>query len=137
CRIVVNEVGSKSQQIVSEYEAAVAVTPRFESSMTAKTNCPIVTLLGSYIPGYKGGGPIRSVASIVAALGAEFRFKILTLNRTLGDTLPYPGAVRVRWVRVGNADVMYLSSGWEVLFRLTALLRALDTGSVLYLNSFF
>jgi glycosyltransferase involved in cell wall biosynthesis len=105
--------------------------------MTTKVDCAIVTLLGSYIPGYKAGGPIRSIANLVAALGEEFRFKILTSDRDLGDTVPYPGVVRNHWVRVGNADVMYLSSGWRGLLRLTALLRALDTGSVLYLNSFF
>jgi glycosyltransferase involved in cell wall biosynthesis len=105
--------------------------------MTTKVDCTIVTLLGSYIPGYKAGGPIRSIANLVAALGEEFRFKILTSDRDLGDTLAYPGVIRGRWVRVGNADVMYLPSGWRGLFRLTALLLALDTESVLYLNSFF
>jgi glycosyltransferase involved in cell wall biosynthesis len=105
--------------------------------MTTKIDRPIVTLLGSYVPGYKAGGPIRSISNLVAALGEEFKFKILTSDRDLGDTLPYPGVVKGRWVQVGNADVMYLSSGWGGFFRLTAFLRALDTGSVLYLNSFF
>jgi glycosyltransferase involved in cell wall biosynthesis len=105
--------------------------------MTTKSVCNVVTLLGSYIPGYKGGGPIRSIANLVAALGEEFRFKIITSDRDLGDRLPYPDVVRNRWVRVGSADVMYLSSGWRGLFRLNALLCTLDTESVLYLNSFF
>jgi glycosyltransferase involved in cell wall biosynthesis len=105
--------------------------------MTTKIDRTIVTLLGSYIPGYKAGGPIRSIANLVAALGEEFRFKILTSDRDLGERLPYSGVVKNRWVRVGSADVMYLPSGWNGLFRLIALLRSLDTESVLYLNSFF
>jgi glycosyltransferase involved in cell wall biosynthesis len=105
--------------------------------MTTNIACNVVTLLGTYIPGYKAGGPIRSIANLVAALGEEFRFNILTSDRDIGERLPYSGVVKNRWVRVGKADVMYLSSGWGGLFRLTALLRALDTGSVLYLNSYF
>jgi glycosyltransferase involved in cell wall biosynthesis len=105
--------------------------------MTAKVDCTIVTLVGSYIPGYKSGGQLRSVANIVAALGEEFSFKILTLDRDLGDSMPYPGVAKNRWVRVGGAGVMYLSPGWGGLVRLTALLRSLKAESVLYLNSFF
>jgi hypothetical protein len=64
--------------------------------MTTKVDCTIVTLLGSYVPGYKVGGQLRSVANIVAALGEEFSFWILTLDRDLGDTLPYSSVVRGR-----------------------------------------
>jgi glycosyltransferase involved in cell wall biosynthesis len=105
--------------------------------MTIRSDGEVVTLVGSYIPGYKAGGPIRSVANIVAALGDEFRFKILTTDRDMGDTAPYPGVGSGRWMRVGSADVMYLPAGWNGFFRLMALLRSLDAGSVLYLNSFF
>lgn len=97
----------------------------------------IVTLLGSYIPGYKAGGPTRSIANLVANIGEEFKFKIITLDRDHGDVSPYPEIARNRWVRVGNADVMYLSPKFGGLLRLTVLLASLDKRSVLYLNSFF
>jgi glycosyltransferase involved in cell wall biosynthesis len=105
--------------------------------MTTIVERNIVTLLGTYLPGYKAGGATRSVANMVAALGEELNFKIMTMDRDLGDTVPYPGVESGRWMPIGNADVMYLSSGWKGLFRLMALLCSLDTGSVLYLNSFF
>jgi glycosyltransferase involved in cell wall biosynthesis len=105
--------------------------------MTTKIVYNVVTLISSYIPGYKSGGQLRSVANIVAALGEEFTFNILTLDRDLGDSMPYAGVAKDRWVRAGSADVMYLSPGWGGLFRLTALLRSLNAESVLYLNSFF
>src|ERR1035437_1537796 len=104
--------------------------------MTTKIVYNVVTLISSYIPGYKSGGQLRSVANIVAALGEEFTFNILTLDRDLGDSMPYAGVAKDRWVRAGSADVMYLSPGWGGLFRLTALLRSLNAESVLYLNSF-
>lgn len=104
------------------------------------TNQPcrtIVTLMGFYLPGYKAGGPVRSVANLVDALGGEFSFRILTCDRDLGDTLRYPGVVRNCWMPVGRAKVMYLSKGWGGLVRLIAQLRSLDASTVLYLNSFF
>jgi glycosyltransferase involved in cell wall biosynthesis len=97
----------------------------------------IVTLAGFYLPGYKAGGPVRSLANLVEALGNEFNFKILTFDRDLGDTVRYPGVVRNSWTRVGRAEVMYLSKGWGGFLRLIALLRSLDASTVLYLNSFF
>jgi len=127
----------KAYQLVEDHETEVAVSQRAEPSMTTKADCTIVTLLGAYLPGYKAGGPIRSVANMVVALGEELSFKIITMDRDMGDPVPYPGVEIGRWIPVGNADVMYLSSGWKGLFRLMALLNSLDTGSVLYLNSFF
>ena len=71
----------------------------------------IVLLVGAYLPGYKAGGPIRSIANLMEALGAEFHFRIVTLDRDLRQKSPYPGVVTNRWVRVGHADVMYLRPG--------------------------
>lgn len=97
----------------------------------------ILVLLGSYLPAYKGGGPIRSIANLVGALGEEFHFRIVTLDRDLGDKWPFPHIVVDRWIRIGNADVMYLRPGLLGLLNLYALLRSVEENTVLYLNSFF
>jgi glycosyltransferase involved in cell wall biosynthesis len=97
----------------------------------------VLILLGSYLPGYKAGGPIRSIANLVAALGGEFCFKIVTLDRDLGDQSPFSDIVRNRWVRVGQADVMYLRPGLRGLLGMCALLHSVDRETGLYVNSFF
>ena len=38
-----------------------------------------------YRPGYKGGGPIKSVENLVESLGENFSATILTSNRDLGS----------------------------------------------------
>jgi glycosyltransferase involved in cell wall biosynthesis len=98
---------------------------------------PVLILLGTYLPGYKAGGPIRSIKNLVAALGGEFHFRVVTLDRDLGEDLPFPGVATDQWVRVGQADVMYLRPGLRSLLGMWALLRSLDQDTVLYLNSFF
>jgi len=97
----------------------------------------LLVILGSYLPGYKSGGPIRSIANLVSALGQEVTFRIVTLDRDLGEHSPFPGIVANRWVRVGHADVMYLRPGILGLLRICRLLRSIDRNSGLYLNSFF
>jgi glycosyltransferase involved in cell wall biosynthesis len=97
----------------------------------------VLVLLGAYLPGYKAGGPTRSIANMVAALGDEVQFKIVTLDRDLGDKAPYPGIVENQWQRVGLADVMYLRPGWRGLLGSFELLRSVDQNTVLYLNSYF
>jgi len=96
----------------------------------------LLVLVGAYLPGYKAGGPIRSIENLVAAIGGEFHFRIVTVDRDLGEELPFRGIVANRWVRVGQADVMYLRPGLRGLHGMCALLRSVDRNTVLYLNSF-
>ena len=96
----------------------------------------ILTFVGYYFPGYKAGGPIRTLANMVDRLGDEFQFKIITADRDFGDTKPYPGIRIDGWNSVGKADVFYMSPGRRSLsdFRRPLCSTEYD---VLYLNSFF
>ena len=53
-------------------------------------------MCGAYLPGYKAGGPIRSIENLVARLGRELHFKILTADRDLRE-LSIPGCRR-KWM---------------------------------------
>lgn len=71
----------------------------------------ILIIMGRYLPGYKDGGPVRSIKNLVDYLGVEYNFRILTCDRDHGDVKPYPD-IRVNdWNRVGNADVFYVKPG--------------------------
>lgn len=96
----------------------------------------ILVFSASYLPGYKGGGPIRSIANLVARLGSEFDFWIVTADRDVGDREPYPGIRPDTWTEVGDAHVMYLSPAGQSMAALCRLLRNTNY-EVLYLNSFF
>jgi len=96
----------------------------------------IFTTIGSYLPGYKAGGPIRSVANLIDALGDDFEFRVVTSDRDLGEDRPYDSIVRGSWQSVGKAKVRYLS---PTDMRLVSWYRLLvsDSYDLLYLNSFF
>ncbi len=96
----------------------------------------VLTLADRFLPGFKAGGPIRSLANLVDQLGDEFRFRIITRDRDAGDSAPYPGIEVDCWQSVGNADVFYLSPPHYLSQVLrSALAEAQYT--LLYLNSFF
>lgn len=97
----------------------------------------ILTLTAYYVPSYKAGGPTRSIENMVAELGRDFRFRIVTTDRDAFEKEPFPGIVPSRWMRIGDADVMYLSPGFRGVLDLCALLLSVDRNTVLYLNSFF
>ena len=71
----------------------------------------ILIITGRYLPGYKDGGPVRSIKNLTDFLGNEYNFKILTCDRDHGDTEPYPDIKVNGWNRVGNADVYYVAPG--------------------------
>ena len=96
----------------------------------------ILTFIDYYIPGYKGGGPIRTLVNFVEQLGEEIKLKIVTSDRDLGDETPYHGVSANVWGRVGKAHVRYVSPDKFSFFFVRKLMRD-TTFDVIYLNSFF
>ena len=96
----------------------------------------IFTFGGYYLPGYKAGGPIRTLTNMVDHLGDEFGFNIVTADRDFGDTKPYPGIKLDDWNRVGKANVFYMSPKGRSLRRFKKILCSTEC-DVIYLNSFF
>lgn len=89
-----------------------------------------------YLPGFKAGGPIRTIANMVDRLGHEFDFRIVTADRDFGDERPYSTVSVNEWNTVGNAQVYYVSPKRRTVRHLARLLRE-TPHDVLYLNSFF
>lgn len=96
----------------------------------------ILVFVGSYLPGFKGGGPIRSIANLVDVLGYEFDFKIITYNHDHGVNEPYSGITPDTWCTVGKAEVYYASKASLRFPALARLIKSINH-DVLYLNSFF
>lgn len=96
----------------------------------------ILTFAHYYLPGFKSGGPVRTIANMVEALGDEFEFRIVTSDRDFLDVAPYPGITSDAWMSVRKAWVYYISPGRRRLFAWVRLMRE-TPHDVLYLNSLF
>lgn len=104
--------------------------------MTDLARPTVFVLLDFYLPGYKSGGPLRTIENTVNHLGDRFNFWILTRDRDATDTAPYPGVLINAWNKVGKAMVYYAAPGTltgTIIRRLVADVMP----DVLYLNSFF
>ncbi|MYZ53001.1 glycosyltransferase family 4 protein [Malikia spinosa] len=102
--------------------------------MSTTTN--IFVCSSYYIPGFKGGGPIRTIANMIDRLGNEFKFYVYTSDRDLGERVPYATIQSNVWQSVGNANVFYASPERFPGFRLWRQISNFQ-GNILNVNSFF
>ena len=101
-----------------------------------KARTTVLMLTNHYLPGYKAGGPTRTLANLVEQLGDEYAFKVVTKDRDFSDRTAYAGVAIDAWGRVGKAEIRYLSPSSQSFAGLRRLLRDTDY-DLLYLNSFF
>ncbi len=94
----------------------------------------VLVMAEYYLPGYHGGGPIRTLSSLVACLGDRFDFSVITSDRDLGASEPYPDVEAGRWTPVGLARVLYCAPADSSIGALRRRL-AQTPFDVLYLNS--
>ena len=96
----------------------------------------ILVLSKHYLPGFKYGGPIRTLANIVAHLSPFFDFRIVTTDRDAGDSEAFPEIPTEKWTPVGEGNAYYLPPEKRTPKGIRAIIRE-TPHAVVYLNSFF
>lgn len=105
--------------------------------MTMPSSKPkILVFVLNYLPGYKSGGVLKTLANTVIWLSDEYEFWIVTRDRDLGSEQPYPDVPVDRWLPVGGAMVRYLASESISSASLTKLI-AETPHDLIHLNSYF
>ncbi len=94
----------------------------------------ILILAGRYLPGYKDGGPVRTLINLTALLGDEYDFRLVVLDRDHGDTVPYPNIQVNAWNQVGKAKVWYYAPGQMNFSLIRKLAKDVD---LVYLCGFY
>lgn len=93
----------------------------------------IFVLVDVYLPGFKSGGPLRTIENMVDRM-AGFEFFIFTRDRDFGDDAPYTDIRAEQWNDVGKARVFY-SAGMTM--RSIRLQISAVKPHLIYLNSLF
>ena len=96
----------------------------------------IVIFVAAFLPGFKAGGPIRSISNLVKRLGAEFDLSIITGDRDHGDATAYRDVYINEWNIVEGCKVFYLPSSNISIAKIVCLIGE-QSPDVVYLNSFF
>jgi glycosyltransferase involved in cell wall biosynthesis len=61
-----------------------------------------------FLPGFKSGGPVRSLLNLTTGLGGDIEFRVVTRDRDLGDDRPYPRREPGRWYPESGTLVRYM-----------------------------
>ncbi len=69
----------------------------------------ILIFIDWFLPGYKAGGPIRSVANIIEHLADVFEFYIVTSDRDFSSETPYKIIEFNKFIQKDNFKIIYLS----------------------------
>ena len=97
----------------------------------------ILIFIDWFLPGYKAGGPIRSVANIIEHLSNEFEFEIVTSNTDYSEKEPYKNIESDKWVSFQkNVFVFYFSEKNFSAQNLKKLIKNTDF-DIAYINGIY
>ena len=105
-----------------------------KSSLTKKKI--ILCFIKYYLPGYKSGGPVRSISNFVEKFGDEYDIRIVCSSHDALDYKPYKNIIIEQWNTVGKAKVFYVSNRVMKFKKIFNLLCDTEY-DIIYLNSFF
>jgi glycosyltransferase involved in cell wall biosynthesis len=100
------------------------------------SNPRVAILVEHYLPGFRSGGPLRSIAALIEQLGDEIDFFVISRDRDAGSDQPYPAVLPNSWQPVGKAKVRYLAPEQIGVRAIVKAIREVDPHAV-YLNSLF
>jgi glycosyltransferase involved in cell wall biosynthesis len=97
----------------------------------------ILVFVDWYLPGYKAGGQIRSVAAMAGHLREEYDFYIVTGDRDIHADAPYSGVQLDTWIKLKDGShVYYISQENRTKQHLKKIMFEAQA-DILYLNSMF
>ena len=96
----------------------------------------ILVFVDWYLPGFKAGGPIQSIANMVENLKQHFDFAVVTTNKDLGASKPYDDIESDKWLKWNGVSVYYFSHESLSYFTVKRIIIE-QNADIIYLNSFF
>lgn len=89
-----------------------------------------------FLPGFKGGGPIQTIAGMIDNLSDDIDFYVVTRDRDLGSTLPYPNIESEVWNKFGGAKIYYWPPTLRAKLKILNSLKNINY-DIIYLNGVF
>jgi glycosyltransferase involved in cell wall biosynthesis len=96
----------------------------------------ILIFIDWFLPGFKAGGPIRSVSNIVNSLSEFYTFYIITSDRDLGDKKPFKNIELNIEIEKQNYFIIYLTPDKQKFRFYKTLIKKLKPDKI-YFNSLF
>lgn len=97
----------------------------------------VLVFVDWYRPGYKGGGPVRSIVNLVDNLGERVDFHIVTSDTDYTAIEPYPGVVPDRWSDLPTGERVWYASRVGRTMNVWRRLLAEGDWDAVYINGTF
>ncbi|PAU37305.1 hypothetical protein CKF94_15580 [Vibrio coralliilyticus] len=94
----------------------------------------VLVFTNHYLPGYKAGGPIKSISNLCDELKDKVNINVVTTNHDFNDSRPYSNINFDEPVSLNGYKVTYMSK--VTLLRVKKQIEKISPDSI-YLNSFF
>ena len=96
----------------------------------------IICFIKYYLPGYKSGGPVRTIANLIDKIGNDHFFDIVTSDRDVYDLNSFQNIKVDDWNEAYNSRIFYSSNFISYIYKLPIFFKR-KSYDYIYLNSFF
>lgn len=97
----------------------------------------VLVFIDWFTPGYKAGGPVRSMVNMIDHLAGNFAFDVVTRNTEYMESVPYPNVMSNQWNSIApNVRVWYASSEKESITTWRKLI-ATESYNSIYINGIY
>lgn len=97
----------------------------------------VLVFIDWYLPGYKAGGPVRSLANLVDHLRDRIDLHIVTTDTDYTESVPYTGVVPDRWTVMPGGEKVWYASRRGVNTTTWRKLLAQERWSTVYINGMY
>ncbi len=105
--------------------------------MTLHCKPKILIFIDWFVPGYKAGGPIRSVANMIDQLSDNYDFWLVTRNTDFLEKTPYKNIESDKWIKVAeNQHCLYLSGKELTIKRIKSIIKKTNC-NIIYINGIY
>ncbi len=97
----------------------------------------VLVFIDWYLPGYKAGGPVRSLANLVDHLRDRVDFHIVTRNTEYTEAVPYAGIMPDRWTTLPSGERVWYASAAGMRRSVWKKLLAEQRWDAIYINGLY
>lgn len=96
----------------------------------------VLIFIDWFSPGYKAGGPVRSMVNMIENLVSDFDFYVVTRNNEYGEKLPYSFLDFNKWISKNDINVYYSSQENQTIANWKKIINDISP-NVIFVNGIY
>lgn len=97
----------------------------------------VLVFIDWYLPGYKAGGPIRSMANMIASLKGDYTFYVICRNSDYLESNPYPNTKPDDWNKLSENEYVFYINNQSLSFGLLKRIIKSEDYDLIYINGVY